>query len=106
MNARLNKGGKAEFTFPANYNTALLVIKGGIFINENEEAPADHFVLFENKGESFEIEAIEEAVVLVMSGEPLNEPIVAHGPFVMNTKREIIQAFDDFNQGKFGYLKD
>ena len=41
-----------------------------------------------------------------MSGEPLNEPIVAHGPFVMNTKREIIQAFDDFNQGKFGYLKD
>ncbi|WP_306308341.1 pirin-like C-terminal cupin domain-containing protein [Bacteroides faecalis] len=75
-------------------------------MNENEEAPVDHFVLFENKGESFEIEAIEEAVVLVMSGEPLNEPIVAHGPFVMNTKREIIQAFDDFNQGKFGYLKD
>lgn len=106
MNARLNKGGKAEFIFPANYNTALLAIKGGIFINKNEEAPVDHFVLFENRGESFEIEAIEEAVVLVMSGEPLNEPIVAHGPFVMNTKREIIQAFDDFNQGKFGYLKD
>ncbi|MBC8593542.1 pirin family protein [Oscillospiraceae bacterium N12] len=106
MNARLSQGGKAEFSFPANYNTALLVVKGAIVINKTEKAPVDHFVLFKNQGDTFEIEATEESVVLVMSGEPLNEPIVAHGPFVMNTKREIIQAFDDFNQGKFGYLKD
>ena len=106
MNARLNKGGKVEFSFPATYNTALLVINGSVLVNETEKVPVDHFVLFENEGETFEIQATEEAVVLVMSGEPLNEPIVAHGPFVMNTKREIIQAFDDFNQGKFGYLKD
>lgn len=106
MNARLNKGGKVEFSFPANYNTALLVIEGSIVINKTEEAPVDHFVLFENGGENFELEATEDAVVLVMSGEPLNEAIIAHGPFVMNTRREIVQAFDDFNQGKFGYLKD
>lgn len=106
MNARLNKGGKVEFSFPANYNTALLVIEGSIVVNKTEEAPVDHFVLFKNEGESFDIEAAENTVVLIMSGEPLKEPIIAHGPFVMNTRREIVQAFDDFNQGKFGYLKD
>lgn len=106
MNARLIKKGKVSFSFPAHYNTALLIIEGSVKINKTEEAPVDHFVLFENKGETFEVEAVEESVVLIMSGEPLNEPIVAHGPFVMNTRREIIQAFDDFNQGKFGYLKD
>ncbi|WP_281257466.1 pirin-like C-terminal cupin domain-containing protein [Mongoliibacter ruber] len=60
---------------------------------------------FENKGTSFTLEAKEKAIVLVLSGEPLNEPIVAHGPFVMNSYQEIHQAIEDFNMGKFGYLE-
>ena len=71
-----------------------------------EKVPTDHFVLFENEGEDFTIEASENAIVLIISGEPLNEPIFPHGPFVMNSREEIIQAFDDFNTGKFGYLED
>ena len=59
-----------------------------------------------NDGEDFSITATDDAVVLILSGEPINEPIAAHGPFVMNTKQELIQAFDDFNKGKFGYLED
>lgn len=106
MNARLKKGGKAEFSFPEHYNTGGLVIEGSITVNGDVQAPADHFVLFENHGESFTIEASEEAVVLIMSGEPLNEPIYPHGPFVMNSREEIIQAFEDFNTGKFGHLED
>ncbi len=62
--------------------------------------------MFENKGEEFNIEATEDAVVLIISGKPINEPIFPHGPFVMNTREEIIQAFEDFNTGKFGYLED
>ena len=106
MNARMKTGGKAEFKFPANFNTATLVIEGSILVNGKEQVPTDHFVLFENEGETFEIEATEDALVLVMSGEPLNEPIYPHGPFVMNTRQEIIQAFEDYNTGKFGHLED
>lgn len=107
QNAKLNKGGKAGFSFPADYNTALLVIQGSIKVNGTEEIPTDHFVLFENQGEDFSIEALEnDTIVLILSGAPINEPIAAHGPFVMNTREEIIQAFEDVNMGRFGYLED
>lgn len=106
MNARLKEGGKASFDFPAHYNTALLVIEGGVRVNDQEDVPADHFVLFANDGSSFTLAGNENTTVLVLSGEPLNEPIAAHGPFVMNTQQEIIQAIEDFNKGKFGFLEE
>ncbi|HXU27609.1 MAG TPA: pirin family protein [Bacteroidia bacterium] len=106
LNTRLNKGGKAEFSFPKNYNTGLLVIEGSIKVNDTEAVEANNFVLFENDGEDFTVEASENAIVLVLSGEPINEPIAAHGPFVMNTRNEILQAMEDYNTGKFGYLEE
>jgi hypothetical protein len=105
MNARLNQEGRAEFTFPSGYHTAMIVIEGQVKVN-GETASADQLVKFEDGGESFTLEAPENTVVLIMSGQPLHEPIAAYGPFVMNTRQEIVQAFDDFNQGKFGYLKE
>ncbi|TVP50853.1 MAG: pirin family protein [Mongoliibacter sp.] len=106
MNAKLKAGRSADFYFPENFNTGILVIEGEIKVNGEEIVPTDHFVLLENNGTDFKVEATEEAVVLVLSGEPLNEPIVAHGPFVMNSHQEIVQAIDDFNNGKFGYLEE
>lgn len=105
-NARLNKGASAEFEFPANYNTSLLVVEGSVRVNGTEQVPTDHFVLLSNEPGMITIEATEQAIVLVLSGEPILEPIAAHGPFVMNTREEIMQAMHDFNQGKFGYLED
>jgi redox-sensitive bicupin YhaK (pirin superfamily) len=106
FNAKLRKGAEADFNFPASYNTALLVIEGSIIVNGTEAAPTDHFVLMANDGEHFTIKATEDAIVLVLGGEPIGEPIAAHGPFVMNTRQELMEAFEDFNKGKFGYLED
>jgi redox-sensitive bicupin YhaK (pirin superfamily) len=106
LNVQLNKKSGADFSFPAAFNTALLVVEGQVTVNKTEEVPTNHFALFQNDGESFSVETTDGAIVLVMSGEDLGEPIAAHGPFVMNTRQEIMQAFEDFQKGKFGYLKD
>ena len=103
-NARIKKAAKLALSFPANYNTGLLVIEGNILVNGNE-APTDHFVLLNNDGENFEIESSEDSVVLVLSGEPIDEPIAAYGPFLMNTWEEVEQAIKDVNTGKFGVLE-
>lgn len=106
FNAKLETGGKAAFSFPAGYNTCALVIEGSIIVNGTEKAGSDHFLLFGNDGEDITIEASERAIVLIMSGEPIDEPIAAHGPFVMNTQTEIMQAYADLNRGRFGFLED
>jgi redox-sensitive bicupin YhaK (pirin superfamily) len=105
-NIRLNASGEAIFSLPSGYNTAILVIEGSVTINESQVAPVDHFVLFKNEGEVINIKASEESIVLLLSGEPINEPIAARGPFLMNTMDEIKAAFDDYYNGKFGYLAD
>ena len=106
FNAKLKSGGKADFQFPEVYNTAILVLEGNILINNKEDIPTDHLALMANEGEFFEIEAIDDAMVLILSGKPINESIAAQGPFVMNTREELVQAFNDFKTGKFGHLED
>jgi hypothetical protein len=106
LNAKLNSGGIASFDMPENYNTALLVIDGSVKVNGKEEVATDHFVLFKNYGTEFTVKAAENAVVLILSGEPIEEPIAAQGPFVMNTQDEIMQAMQDLYLGKFGVLED
>ena len=104
FNAYLKKGADISFGFAESDNTALLVIEGSITINGTDKAPKDHFVLFTNKGEDFTVRADEDALGLVLSGQPIDEPIASYGPFVMNTDEEIMQAVKDFQSGKFGYL--
>jgi len=100
-NIKLDAGAEISFDLPENYNTGFLVIEGNIEANQSN-AKVDHFVLFANKGTGIHIKAIEKSVILVLSGEPINEPIYPYGPFLMNTKEEIIQAYEDLKAGKFG----
>lgn len=104
-NARLNKGATIQFNFPAKYNSGILLIEGTATIN-NEAVATDHFVLFKNDGEIISIEANEDAVLLILSGEPIDEPIVQYGPFLMNTWEELEQAIEDVSAGKFGVLEE
>lgn len=101
----LNAQGRVELSFPAQQNTALLVLDGDVKINHTDASALD-FVLFENDGEEIVIEAKTTAHLLLFNGEPINESVVQHGPFVMNTEQEIRQAVADFHSGKFGTLED
>jgi quercetin 2,3-dioxygenase len=105
-NMRLKKGAKVEVTLPAGYNTGALVADGKILVNEADHAVENDFVLFKNDGDTFTVQALEDSTVLVLNGEPILEPIVPYGPFLMNTKEEIMQAYRDVYSGAFGYLED
>ncbi|MBA3666059.1 MAG: pirin family protein [Bacteroidetes bacterium] len=104
-NIRLKKGAKVNVELPEKYNTAIIVIEGAVVIND-KAAANDNFVLFRNEGTEIIATATEDCILLVMSGEPIKEAIVPYGPFLMNTKEEIMQAYDDFHKGKFGTLED
>jgi len=101
---RLNKGKKLDTAIPAGHNTVLLVVSGAITVN-GEQAGLHDLVLFKNAGEEIAISADEDSVLLLLSGEPINEPIAQYGPFVMNTHRELQEAFEEFQSGKFGVLE-
>ncbi|QEC53512.1 hypothetical protein EDD80_103279 [Anseongella ginsenosidimutans] len=100
---RLAAGGEFTARISPDHNTALLVINGDVLVNDTKVAEHS-FVLFKNEGEEIAIKAGNESVVLLLSGEPINEPVVSYGPFVMNTEEEIKQAILDYNLGKFGHL--
>jgi quercetin 2,3-dioxygenase len=105
FNISLIKGAGIDFPLPEHHNTGILIIKGNVRVNDNS-VPADSFILFNNSGERIILEAEDNCKLLVMSGEPIHEPIEAHGPFLMNTREEIRQAFDDYYNGVFGVLED
>ena len=101
---RLKANGRVPLSFPAHENTAVMVLAGEVNINEKTKATALDFVLFENEGEDIVVEAQTDAHLLVLNGEPIDEPVVQYGPFVMNSEQEIRQAFADFRNGAFGHL--
>ncbi|MBX9903693.1 MAG: pirin family protein [Burkholderiales bacterium] len=99
---RLNAGGRVVLPLPDGHTVALVVLQGTIRINDAESANVDEVVVFEPGNGEVAITAGTDAKLLLLSGEPLNEPIVGHGPFVMNTTDEIRRAFVDFHQGRLG----
>ncbi len=101
---RLNSQKSIEIDTPDGYTTVLVVLKGAIKINDSGVIFTAEFGLMDPARESIVIHTVEDTVVLLLSGEPINEPIVGSGPFVMNTAEEIRQAMSDYQNGKMGQL--
>jgi redox-sensitive bicupin YhaK (pirin superfamily) len=94
-------GGKLNFAVPVVNNVFFYVIRGKLIVN-GQTVEALHLAEFNNNNEQIQIEAHMDSVLLFGHAKPFNEPVVAQGPFVMNTEEEIQQAYQDYRQGKFG----
>lgn len=101
---RLNRDKVATLDVPEGHTLSVLVLSGTVEVDGREIAREAQTVLLDRNGGGITIEANAEAKLLVLTGEPINEPVVAHGPFVMNTAGEIKQAMLDVQSGKFGTL--
>ncbi|MCW1248108.1 pirin family protein [Pseudomonas sp. SAICEU22] len=101
---RLNPGKNLTLDLQKGHNTALVVLRGAVQVNGRERVEAGQLALFDRAGDQVNLQTDNDAVVLLLSGEPIDEPIVGHGPFVMNSEQEIHQAFEDFHSGRFGRM--
>lgn len=101
---QLNQSQEITLHQPAGWSTALVVLEGEVVVNGEGSAREGQLVVLSQKGEALHLSASSNAKVLLMAGEPLQEPIVGYGPFVMNTKAQIAEAVRDFNSGRFGQI--
>jgi len=99
---RMNAGKRATFSVPDGHGLVVVALDGTVLVNGEEILRAVQLAALDRAGSEFTLEANSDAKLLVLSGEPLDEPVVGHGPFVMNSQAEIRQAIDDFNSGRFG----
>lgn len=102
----LKKGDTFQTDLPEDFNTAILLTSGSVYAHENKEAHANDFILFDNKGTGISLTADKDSQFVLLSGQPIDEPIAHYGPFVMNTMEEIQEAIRDFQAGKFGVLAE
>ena len=101
---RLQAGSTAEITVPSNFNAAVFVLQGEASVNGSESVKEAELARLDRNGERITIVAATDTNVLVLAGEPIEEPIARYGPFVMNTKAELVQAVNDYQAGKMGHL--
>ena len=100
---RLVAGRPVRLSVPAGHTTALFVLKGALRVDGSDTVVGEaELAVLEREGDTLQIEAVTDATLLLLGGEPLNEPVVGQGPFVMNTPAEIRQAFVDYQSGQFG----
>ncbi len=100
----MKKNGTYYFPIPASHNAFIYLLEGKIQVAGDGEVEGKYVAVFNNDGAGFTLEALEETRLFIGTGEPLNEPVASHGPFVMNNQTELMEAFRDYQMGKMGVL--
>ncbi|MBU2979137.1 pirin family protein [Alteromonas sp. C1M14] len=103
-NITLNADGQTQFDVPEGWTTAVVILEGAVSVNDSAPLSVGSMALLSHEGSTVKLHGQQDSLVLLLSGEPIDEPVVGHGPFVMNTKQEIAQAFTDLKQGQFGRI--
>ncbi|MSO19525.1 MAG: pirin family protein [Acidobacteria bacterium] len=101
---RLRAGNKVELNIPEGFTTLLFVLNGAVQVNGAQDINATELAAFDRSGEMISMISKEDSMVLVMSGQPIDEPIAGYGPFVMNNEDQIRQALKDFNSGRMAEM--
>jgi len=104
--ARLVSGKSASFPLRSGATTMVCVLHGTVVLDGEQPVQASEVALVDGDGGEISLQAKEHATVLLLSGEPIDEPIASHGPFVMNTREELVNAVEDFQAGRMGRLED
>lgn len=104
LDVQLRAGQRVRLNLQDGYTGALYILKGSIKLNHADSANVSELVVFERSGNDIVIEAQSDSTIFVMNGQPIDEPVVGHGPFVMNTREQIAQAFVDLEHGRFGAI--
>ena len=106
FDVRLNAGHQAMLNLPEGHNTALVLLKGNVALGSSREIEGEaRLALLSADGETVALEARQDSTLLVLSGEPIGEPVASYGPFVMNTQEELAQAVKDYSAGRMGRLQ-
>ncbi|GMU22203.1 MAG: hypothetical protein AMXMBFR13_22910 [Phycisphaerae bacterium] len=101
---RLRKDALAEFSLPDGHTAGVFVLNGGIRLNGSEDVGSAELAVLDRSGQQVSMETVDDSKVLILSGEPIDEPVAGRGPFVMNTDEEIRQAILDYQSGLMGRL--
>ncbi len=105
FDVRLEANGKADLSLPAGHNSLIVLLRGEVVVNESATLKgAAQVAPLSASGEMVVLAAKTESLLLVLSGEPIHEPVASYGPFVMNTQAELRQAFEDYRAGRMGRL--
>jgi quercetin 2,3-dioxygenase len=106
FDVRLKAGSLAQLNLADGHNTGIVLLRGSVQVNTTQTVEGEaKLVLLSAEGEAVRLYAKQDSILLVLSGEPIDEPVASYGPFVMNTRDEIRQAVSDYNAGKMGHLQ-
>jgi hypothetical protein len=105
LDVRAKAGERFDLALPAGQNAAVVLLKGSVRLNGTTPLEGEALIaVLDREGDAVSVDVAEDSTLLVLSGEPIDEPVASYGPFVMNTREELAQAVEDYRKGKMGHL--